>query len=111
MLRSPLEAEALALCDGLEMGKYIRLWEELTDERDVSIKGYIDRKSLENAVKSNTNVQSRRLRMDMAVLKEMINEGVVKEIKWINGNNQIADELTKEKNNKNGINDYLNNIE
>lgn len=34
----------------------------------------------------------------------------MKEIEWINGKNQIADELTKEQNNNNGINDYLNDV-
>lgn len=42
----------------------------------------------------------------MAVLKEMLSEEIVK-VEWINGKNQVADELTKGKNN-NGINEYLN---
>lgn len=56
------------------MGVYVRIWEELTGERNVSIKGYTDSISLENAVKSNTNVQNRRLRIDMC------GEGIVTEI-------------------------------
>lgn len=46
VVQPPLEAEALALCDGLEMGVFVRkLWEELTGKRDISLKGYSDSKS------------------------------------------------------------------
>lgn len=69
--------------------------------------GYSDSKSLENAIKSNTNVQSRRLRIDLAVIREMKNEGTISDVCWINGKEQIADELTKEGCNKRGICEYL----
>lgn len=108
VVRSPLEAEAMSMCDGLEMGLYIKkLWEEITKEKDAIVIGYSDSKSLEEAVKSNTNVQSRRLRVDLAVVKELLREEEVNDICWINGKNQIADELTKEGNNKNGLYEYL----
>ena len=55
---------------------------------------YTDSKSLIENVISTKIPSDRRLRVDVARLREMCNSGEV-ELHWVNGRDQIADSLTK----------------
>ena len=47
-------------------------------------------------MKSVGNVKNRMLKIDVAQIKENIDKGVVKAVKWINSKEQLADSLTKQ---------------
>ena len=102
VVRSTLAAETLSLCDGLENALFIRdiigtIWDTASK---VSITGIVDNLSLVEAVNSTTSVSDKRLRCDIGALKEMIDSGDISGIKWVPGNLQLADILTKQ-----GVND------
>ena len=70
--RTTMEAETLALADGLEWGLFLsKLYEEITGE-ELEIVTKTDSKTLESALKSGNGVKSRRLRIDVAAIQEMI---------------------------------------
>ena len=47
------------------------------------------------AIKSSTGVSSKRLKIDIAAIRETIETGEIQEVQWIQGKHQIADVLTK----------------
>ena len=55
-----------------------------------------DNESLANAVRTTTSVEEKRLRIDMACLREMISTGEIQELKWVATEHQLADCLTKQ---------------
>ena len=59
------------------------------------IKCYVDNKSLVDALQSCKNVEDRRLRIDIAVLRDMLERREVEEVSWVNTSMQLADCLTK----------------
>ena len=95
--RSTIEAEAIGLNEGLEMALYVEeIWRELSGGGRIKIKGKTDSRTLERAIKSSTNVSSKRLRIDLARIKEMVRGEEIEEIEWVAGSEQVADGLTKE---------------
>ena len=70
---STLEAEAISLNEGLEMVLYIKeTWDEIISEKGVRVIAKTDIKTLERAIKAAKGVSSRRLRVDIALIKEML---------------------------------------
>ena len=70
--RSTLDAETLAMEEGLENGIWIeRIWGEIYGKK-LEVIGYTDSKNLEEAVKSLKGVENKRTRIEIAYLKEMI---------------------------------------
>ena len=55
----------------------------------------VDNLSLFDALKSTKQVQDKRLRIDVAIAKEMLSRGEVKSVRWIDTKHQLADSLTK----------------
>ena len=102
VVRSTLAAETLSLCDGLENTLFIRdilrsIWDQALN---ISIIGVVDNLSLVEAVNSATSVSDKRLRREIGALKEMLDSGDVSTLKWVPGEFQLADILTKQ-----GVND------
>ena len=64
---------------------------------------YTNCKSLEAALKSAGCVKNRMLMIDLTQIKEKIDKGAVKVVKWIDRKEQLADSLTKRKSNKRAI--------
>ena len=98
IVRSTLEAECLALVEGLSEGIYIReIIEEIMglQERTIPIKAIIDNKSTVESVHSTSAVSDKRLRRDIGIIKQMMNEGEVKSLTWCAGKDQLADAMTK----------------
>lgn len=94
--KSTLEAESLSLGEAAENGIYVRqLWKEILGE-SIPIKIRTDCKSLEKALYSKSNVSNKRLRIDIASIKEMMEREEINEIIWVASREQIADILTKE---------------
>ena len=95
IVRSTLAAETLSLLDGLDSACYLqKLFSEIMDIT-LPITAYVDNKGLVNAVYSTCMVDEKRLRLDVAAIKESLTNGDVKEIKWCLGSDQLANCMTK----------------
>src|SRR5215469_6208977 len=99
VVSSILAAETFSVAEAVEWGEYIKhLWEELNNkdcDKKVKIAIKTDRKSLEEALKSTNGVKSRMVRIELASIKNRIEEGIIENIGWVNSKDQIADCLTK----------------
>ena len=90
----------MALTDALDNGiflatLYSELYYGIADYKTIPIVSIVDNRSLCEAVKSNKYVSERRLRLEISHIKELLNNGQVKEIKWSESKQQLADCLTK----------------
>lgn len=96
---STLAAETLSIVEAVEWGVYLKyLWEETmgsNHELDIIVK--TDCKSVKEALNAKTGVKNRMLRIEMAGLKEKLDEGIIKRIEWIASRDQAADCLTKKR--------------
>ena len=100
VVKSTLAAETLAMVDAAEAAIYYRKFMldilGLTDSvKMFPIVCYTDNSSLYDAVHSSTQVQDKRLRIEIAILREMLNKGEITRVAWVESQNQIADSLTK----------------
>lgn len=94
--KSPLASETLALCEGADAGFLVStmLQEIFQLSKLPKVICFTDNKSLNETLKTSTIVTDRRLRVDIARLREMIVEEEIK-VNWIQGIDQIADSFTK----------------
>ena len=93
-----LAAEAISMTGDLEETVHIRcLVEEVLGikEKSIPVNAIIDNKGTYDAVHSTIAVQDKRLRRDISMIKELLNEKEVTRIMWCEGKNQLADGLTK----------------
>ena len=97
VVKSTLAAEALALLDCAEAAVYVAaVMSELAHcVSKVKIHCYIDNKSLLDALYSSKRVDDRRLRLDLAVLQDMLEKKELTSISWVSTSAQLADCLTK----------------
>ena len=98
VVRSTLAAETLSLVEGLESSIYHRkLVSELTGKKvdKFEIRAVIDNKSCVDALSSTSQVDDKRLRLELGCVKEMLQNNEVKEVRWVEGSAQLADSLTK----------------
>ena len=92
---STIEDEAIGLGEVLEMAVFLQeIWRELSGE-EVAVVGMIDSKTLERAIVSTTGISNRRLRIDLAAIKEALEVGEVAGIQWVESEKQVTDGLTK----------------
>ena len=63
--------------------------------QNIPIEIICDNKSLCDALQSKKVVTEKRLRIDIAALKECLVRGNITTITWVNANKQLADCLTK----------------
>ena len=94
-----LAAETLGLEEGLEASYYYR--EMLASilgvkPRTVMIEAYVDNKSIIEAILSTRLVEDKRLRVDVAAIKESLQLHDVKKIQWVPGHLQLANPMTKQ---------------
>ena len=94
--RSVMDAEALGVNEAAEMAIYLK--ELLTEtiggnKQDILVK--TDNLTLEDGLKSSTGVKSRRLRIDIAAIKEMIARNEI-QVEWVENTEQLADVFTKD---------------
>ena len=94
--KSPLASETLALCDGADAAFLVasHLMELFGLSEFPEIHCFVDNVSLKDTLKSSTIVSDKRLRVDIARLREMVHRCEIK-VFWIEGKRQIADSLTK----------------
>ena len=106
--RSTLEAETLSFAEAAEVGVYLKeLWKELVSE-GIPIYMKTDCKSLKDNLESTSLVANKRLRIDIAAIKEMVEKGDIEKVAWISSREQLADALTKQKGEKGLLMTYLN---
>ena len=108
-VNSTLGAETQALYNGIDaaVGLKMLLSELYGGTVDMKVRAITDNFSARTAVYSESEVGERILRGDIAVLKQMIQDGIVTEIKWVTGENMLADLLTKRGVNKLALLDVL----
>ena len=98
VVKSTLAAETLAATDAVDMAYYLGyilsqvLYNE--DKNVIPIQLVVDNYYLYENVYSTKNVTEKRLRIDLAILKQMIHEGELN-ILWTESKCQLADVLTK----------------
>lgn len=96
VVKSTLSAEALALLDCLEAAVYLaRILQEISGCGNLKIRSFVDNKSLVDSLHSSRSVDDKRLRIDIAVLRGMLERGEVAEVAWVDASGQLADCLTK----------------
>lgn len=98
VVKSTSAAEALTLLEGVEEAVCLQalLSEILSDSLlKVPIKAYIDSKNIHSAIHSTKTVSEKRLRLDIAALKQMLHRKDTEEVSWIESSKQLADCLSK----------------
>ena len=97
VVKSTMAAETLIQVEAAESAFWLRkLFKEFLIENDNhSINCYTDNRQLHDAVYSIKPIQDKRLRIDIAILREMILNGEVDRIDWVDTHYQLADCLTK----------------
>ena len=98
VVKSTLAAECLALQEGADAGFYIKtiLTEILKVKAvDVEMECFTDNKSLYESLHSSKTLEEKRLILDEAIMKDMMQKGEVNKVQWIDKKFQIADPLTK----------------
>ena len=99
-VHSTLAAETLVLYSGLDAACAVKMMIQEMTGYDLTVKGITDNKSARDAVYSESEVSERCLRADISMIKDMVEDGRVTEIKWIKGDDMLADLLTKKGVNK-----------
>ena len=100
VVKSTLAAETQAIIDMAEACIFYRkLLLEILQVKDNidNIKSFCktDNSCLYDSVHSSTQTLDKRLRIEMAILREMLERKGIAEISWVPTNTQIADSLTK----------------
>lgn len=99
VVRSTIAAEALSLLEGLEASYYYRkMIENMLGlaHKTIDISAYTDNKSVVEAVYSTKMVDDKRLRVDIAAIRELLQRNEISDIRWCPGSAQLADCMTKQ---------------
>lgn len=95
VVRSTLAAEALSLQEGIEEAYYVRtIMSELLNVT-APINAFVDNKSTVDAVFSTKMVDDKKLRIDIAAIKEEVENGMLQNLNWIPDKEQLANVMTK----------------
>ena len=96
VVKSTLAAETLALLDCAEAAVYIAsIIADLINVQKTKVCCYVDNRSLVDALHSLKMVEDRRLRLDIAVLQDMMERGELNSVSWVDTGSQLANCLTK----------------
>ena len=95
VVRSSTAAESLALSDALDDALFLR---EMIGEligKKLQIHANIDNNNLHTLIHSTTSITEKRLRIEIAAVKEMIEKQEVASVNWVKSDDQLANCLTK----------------
>ena len=98
VVKSTLSSETLALSEAVDNGHLtsVLLGELLYNaEKAPKMICYVDNGDLVEALKSSKQVSDKRLRIEIAYIKEMKERGEIYEVRWVPSDRQIANCLTK----------------
>ena len=110
VVRSTLGAETLSAVDALDSCYLIsKLFAEINNLGSCGIQTYLhtDNKSLYDAIGTSNFATDKRLRVDLASLREM-NDTEKVNFRWVDSKSQLADVLTKKGANRKRLLDVLN---
>ena len=95
VVKSTLAAEALALSEGVGEAVYLqRMINELLMFSPPII-AHVDSKGLVDQLNSTKLVYERMLRIDIGIIKEMLERKQIEVVRWCSSDEQLADVLTK----------------
>ena len=94
VVKSTLAAETLALLDAAEAGIYLAnlIAEVVNMDSRPLVKCFVDNKSLVQSLYSTKNVDDKHLRINLAVLSDMLHREELSSVSWVH---QIANVFTK----------------
>ncbi|XP_066911985.1 uncharacterized protein [Clytia hemisphaerica] len=96
VVKSTLAAEMLALVEAAESCYWLQsILNEVLGTEGCRIECYIDSQSLYNAANSTTSLSDKRLRVDVAIIREMLQNNEISKLVWVPSKSQLADCLTK----------------
>ena len=98
VVKSTLAAECLALEEAGETSFWIQyLLTELLrcEHKEIPIECVTDNQSLLETVYSMKNIQDKRLKADIAILRNMLSAGEITKVKWIKSSLRLSNCLTK----------------
>ena len=97
VVQSTLAAECLAQLDAVDASFLIKsLSEELINCNNcIPVESIIDNKSLSEALYSTKCIEDKRLRVDVATLRQRLYIGELSAVKWVDTSKQIANCFTK----------------
>ena len=96
IVKSTLAAETMALLEAAESAYYIgKMIEDIGIASEVPVMCYVDNRSLVDALRSVKKVDDKYLRINIACLKDMLERGDIKDVKWVDTKSQLANCLTK----------------
>ena len=95
VVKSTLAAETLALVEASEASLWIQCVIKEVLNEELSAECFTDSKSLYEASYSMTNLLDKRLRIDIAIIREMLEKKEIEKVNWIPTKEQLADCLTK----------------
>ena len=99
VVKSTLAAECLAAVACAEMTIYLaRLIEDILKIPGNSVETYVfcDNKNLVNAVHSSTNLEDKRLIIDVSVLRDFLLQKELTKFEWVATESQLANTFTKQ---------------
>ena len=90
------EAVEVLPVDGAEEGIFIsQMISDLLNIPRLKITCKVDSKSLVDALESSKQVDGKRLRIEIAILKEMIQKEEISKVSWVPTTHQLSNCLTK----------------
>ena len=100
VVTSTLEAETLALRDGIRHAELLRsiiiqLLYDSDTKQVLPIIAFTDSNQLQKSVYSTKHVKDHGLRRDICLIQEKLASSIISEVRWVKTSEQIADCLTK----------------
>ena len=95
--KSTIAAETTALLEAADTAYFLKLlYEDMLGVKEkIQIDCYSDNESIVQHLKTSNSVSDFRLRIDVSKLREMLTTKDIASVQWIDGKLQIADCLTK----------------
>ncbi|XP_071749626.1 uncharacterized protein [Lepeophtheirus salmonis] len=95
VMKSTLAAETLAILEGAELCFYINnlVYEICGFLLEVILK--TDCRSLKECIQATKQVEDKRLKIEIAMLKEFMERSEIKKVVWVQTKNQLANCFTK----------------
>ena len=111
VVKSTIAAETMALYDAADYAFYLgKLLQEVTRcATPYPIVCYVDNRSLCENLTSTKSVTEKRLRIDIAALREMLEKKEISNVRWVPTEYQIADVLTKTGKSSQQLNNLMKN--
>ena len=108
VVKSTIAAECLAAVEAAEMTIYMaNVLKDILQLSDC-VKTYVfcDNKNLVNAAHSSTNIEDKRLIIDISVLRDLLQRQELTDFVWVSTERQLANALTKQ----GAADDYMLNV-